>query len=215
MNPPEFKSLIAECILSVLNEADEMIPYDKSKLTSLVNTKGNYAIHYHGIDGDSIQKYDNLEDVARFLIGRDLGADYRRDGGLQSEYAQYTFQGFNWNDLLTGPPRDYNSKYKSHFINLPLKLRWEHRKIEQTGQYPPAYSDEWRAYEGGNKEYDYDGQIYLDWPYGNRERFYHPTVGGTNCKWLSTEKTLESAKKAVFDGIPIYRKWLEDNYGKT
>ena len=199
----KFKSLLPKYIV------ESLVPYDKSKLAKVLDTSGNYKIHARGIDDPgSTKNYSNLEDIARFLQPRDNGPDYRRNGGLQTDYMQYAFDGFNWEDLLDGDPRDYNTKYRSFLIDLPLKLKWVHEKIKEP---TAAYTDCWMGYEGGDSGYDYASIIYLDRPYQGRDRLYHVML---NTNWNPVvEKSLDAAKKAAIPLILSYRKYMKDTYG--
>jgi hypothetical protein len=193
----------------VLKESSDMTLWNKGQQTDVVDTSGDYKLHINAVDGPGVKSFSNLEDVARYLKGRDLGPEYRREGGLQAEYAQYAFDGFTWEDIMDGNPQSYEAKYKNYLLDLPLKLRWKHEKIKDS----TVYSDVWQGYQGGDSGYDYSAQIYLDKPYEGRERFYHIIAGGQNGKWLPKEKTLEDAQKAAIKGIPEYEEELRRKYG--
>jgi len=198
---------------------ENLVPYDKSKDTTVVDTKGDYKIYARGIDDSgSVKKYDNLEDVVRFLKPRDSGPEYRRNGGLQDEYTQYAFEGFDWSDILDGPPADHNTKYKIHLRDLPLKLNWVHKKMDYSDKWDPKstpdsgpYTDMWSGYEGGDSGYDYTGQIYRIKYDGG----YQVQGGGPNGLYAkyNTVKTLEDAKKQAVELTLAYRKLLKDKYG--
>ena len=40
------KALINPCVL----ESQKLTPYDKSKLTNVVNTKGDFKVYFRGVD---------------------------------------------------------------------------------------------------------------------------------------------------------------------
>ena len=204
------KSLLIE-VFPCIGEAEE-----------IVNTRGNFKVYFRGVDDPgSVKKFDDLTDVARYIQGRDGGPDYRRKGGLQSEYGQYAFEGFNWEDLLDGDPRSADTKYKVHLTNLPLKLKWVHRVPDKESKpfigsngvvYDSPYSDAWYGYEGSDSGHDITAVIFLDKAYAGRERFYHPSLW-THGYSGKPEKTLDAAKKSALELVMKYRKYMKDTYG--
>jgi hypothetical protein len=78
-------------------------------------------------------KFSTLGEVARYLKGRDLGREYHRPGGLQGEFAFYSFDGFEWSDVLVPASAEelaeYRSpKYKPELL-ADIKLRFVARKL--------------------------------------------------------------------------------------
>jgi hypothetical protein len=219
----KLKALINPCVL----ESQELTPYDKSKLTNVVNTKGDFKVYFRGVDDPgSVKKFDDLADVVRYVKPRDGGPDYRRDGGLQGEYGQYAFEGFNWDNILDGDPRSDGAKYKVYLTNLPLKLTWVHEIPDE--KFPPfigdrgvvyssAYSDAWHGYQPGDSGYDTSATIFYDKPYtgewGKRERLYHCLLGANQFWNIPAQKTLEAAKEAILKAIPLYKQYIKDKYG--
>lgn len=166
---------------------------------SIVDTEGDYTIVSQGIDDPGSEKhYSNLEDVARFLKSRDQGPEYRKTWGLQDEYTRYAFRGFTWSDILDGNPTSSEATYKPQLVNLPLKLRWKHEKIDRYG----VYTDAWYGYEGSDTGYDIAAAIYLD-----KQGKYHPQ-GGWNLAIYSNQifNNLEDAKKQAYELTKEYKK---------
>lgn len=140
-----------------------------SNQPDIVDTKGDYSILSRGIDDPgSVKKFTDLESVVRFVRPRDMGPEYRRKNGLQDEYMQYVFNGFTWNDLLDGDPRDPKAKYKVHLVDMPIKLRWVHKKIPNSH----AYTDAWYGYEGDDTGNDIAAFIFRD-----HDGKFHPAGG--------------------------------------
>jgi hypothetical protein len=161
-----------------------------------MTTKVKLTIELHLVDGDESKRFHDLGEVARYVKDRDMGEDYRRPWGLQTESGQMYFEGFTWSDLGTGTPwgmqigsgpdawRSSDFNYNPDLIGMPRKLRWKKRPLRESSLFSECHEC-----------YESSGQIAV--VYRNFQDKWLPSLSGGMARYLEPMFNLDNAKLAI------------------
>ncbi len=147
-----------------------------------------FKIHYRGCDGRDTLTFASLSAVGRYVKARDQGSDYRRSHGLQDDFAFFSFEGFEWADLLDGHYFAHDAVYKSALL-ADVRLSFRERKMIVSVPGAPHYRT-WEAKDGREKV----GEVTAFAPGYDSEKPYVPSAGTWDRTPGPATATLKEAK---------------------